>query len=838
MAFAASAETFTMTNRSGEEQEYELQRLIERQIGPGTVYTRIRIPEFPLNVNVVTVDLTNPYNRIETTVANEKSSGTESLVTAAKRQSSEGHRPLAAANANFWVVSSQSEAAVYSGITRNVSLRNGKLITESNQHRDQWDGGTQRTGIVGISYDKTLFIDYCTSEIKAKNDKIGTLDVWQCNKGVWNDELCMYNSHYGASTPFKPIAQNESGNYYLDNAGDATEVILDFAEGEDWKGGSPMKFIVKEVRLNAGKGTLGAHDLALVGRGDNATAMAKLEEGDEVTLEYNWTFNPGKDNESTEPIENAIGGNALVMRNGKLTKHNKNEKYNYDIYSRTGYGTSADGKTLYIIVIDKSTAPVYGSSYGCETTQMCEIARYLGCSNMANFDAGGSAEMMVNYEIVNTTTEKIPRAVANGWMVYSVAPEDDNTVASLAFYDRSLVVPVYATASPAVIAYNKYGAVISYDYKDVEFSCAEELGSCEGNKFMASGKPAEGVLTAKVGDVTATADMKVVGAKVQMRSHNILIDGAAAYPFEVTATAGQDVYTYDPANLAWEIENPEIVEIDADGILHGLKEGSSKVKCTIGEFSDEADVTVEISPAAVLPVAEDFGSWKVKGASGITGLSMDAEGNTSFKYEAPRAPYIEFTLEEGLKSFYSLPDAFYTEFFTDVDIASITFVIQAAMNTRDTSVKIEPETPYVAGTTHRVALDLSSVLDIKDICQYPIKFKRIRITLRTDAAYKGQHTLKFGGVDAEYTNYNGIESAKVAVASGMHLGANPVQAGEQVSVNAPGADKVTVYGMTGAPVTEISLVEGMGFFTAPTSGAYVVAATGAGVRHTSILIVK
>lgn len=92
------------------------------------------------------------------------------------------------------------------------------------------------------------------------------------------------------------------------------------------------------------------------------------------------------------------------------------------IYSRTGYGCSEDGKTLYIIVIDKSTDPTYGTSAGCNTATMCEIARYFGCYNMANFDAGGSAEMMVEGAIINTTTESTPRAVANGMMIFSVNP--------------------------------------------------------------------------------------------------------------------------------------------------------------------------------------------------------------------------------------------------------------------------------------------------------------------------------------------------------------------------------------------------------------------------------
>ena len=83
----------------------------------------------------------------------------------------------------------------------------------------------------------------------------------------------------------------------------------------------------------------------------------------------------------------------LVMRNGELTEHNYNEDYNSMVYSRTAYGCSEDGKTLYMIVIDKSTDPVYGKSAGCPTSVMCEIAKHFGCWNMSNFDAGGSAEM-------------------------------------------------------------------------------------------------------------------------------------------------------------------------------------------------------------------------------------------------------------------------------------------------------------------------------------------------------------------------------------------------------------------------------------------------------------
>ena len=59
-------QTFTI---DGKDYSYNL--ITSKQVGPGVVYNRIRIADFPLNINYMTVDLTNPYNRIETQQANE-----------------------------------------------------------------------------------------------------------------------------------------------------------------------------------------------------------------------------------------------------------------------------------------------------------------------------------------------------------------------------------------------------------------------------------------------------------------------------------------------------------------------------------------------------------------------------------------------------------------------------------------------------------------------------------------------------------------------------------------------------------------------------------------------
>ncbi len=503
------------------ENNYTVNRIIERKIGPGTTYLRLNLPDYPLNVNMVIVDLNNPYNRIETTVANESAKGTESLVKAAQRLDASNHHPLAAANANFWIVSSQKEYPLYAGITRNSSVRNGKMVTECNTDKEKWDGGPERTGCVTISTDKVVNIDYCTPSVNCtylKNDRVWPIST--VNKGFRSGQYAIYNSFYGSDREFMPYyTDSDNNNTYTlkEDVTNAYELYFNLDEGQDWIGGKDLTFTCMEAKQNTnGRGKLGNYDLAVVTFGKTP----KTQPGEKITLNYSWEFQDG-----TNPIvEQAIGGNAMCMRGGELTEHNYNEDYNSTVYSRTGYGCSADGKTLYMVVIDKSTDPVYGKSAGCSTAVMCEIARHFGCSNMQNFDAGGSAELMVDYEIVNKTTESTPRNVANGWMVFSTAPDDDMDIASIEFDHPVIDVAAGASFIPTILGYNQHEMLVEKDLKEFTLSCSPELGSCDGNVFTAGASPASGTLTATYGSVSVSKTISVAGGSAGISSVTMSTD--------------------------------------------------------------------------------------------------------------------------------------------------------------------------------------------------------------------------------------------------------------------------------------------------------------------------
>lgn len=715
-------------------KEYEINTLIDRDLGPGVRYTRLRIPGYPLNVNMLRIDVTNPYISVETQQASEKLFSTESLVNGAKRNSSPGHVALAGANANFWCVTPQPPYSDYlTGMTYNGNLKNGKIVTETNVKNDQWNGGIKHTGITGISTDNKVYSSNNFSwEGYVTSDATGKLEIYQCNKICRDGELTLYNSFYPTSRTFRCFDQEGSTFHVVPNC--ATEVYLMMKEGENWSAGDDMTFIVKDVKTNAGAGSIGDYDLALVGRGANADALAKLKANDEVKVNYSWIDPDGK----RVTMKNLVGGNAQVMVDGELTKYNDSETYNSQVYSRTGYGSNADGTMMYIIVIDKATDPVYGNSAGCPTSVMCQLAKYYGCVNMTNFDAGGSAMMMVGDKIINKTTEANPRAVANGMVAFSIAPED-NVVTRLEFYDYELKSPIYATSSPRIIAYNQYGAVISDNFEDATLSCPAEAGTCEGNAFTAGDTGMETELTATYNGVTVTKKITIVQTELSLRIKPLLIDLHREYPVEVTATVDDNIFTYDPAAITWTISDESVIKVE-NGVLKGIKEGTTELTGTIGDFSDKTTVTVEEPTATHMPIdggALNTDEWKISNASTKNSV-LASKGEASgfaldFEITATRAPKI--TVAKDITMF-SLPDAIeVTVNPCESSIKSVVVTMRPANAKAQVAYTLEQT--FTASTDHKITIPMDEFCDTKDLASYPVLFKSIAFNMNgpTGAAH-------------------------------------------------------------------------------------------------------
>ena len=816
--------------------EYTYDEIIRKEIGPGVVYHRLRIPDFPLNVNYLEVDLTNPYNAIETQQAYDSSQKAEitgkqeGLANAYTRNKNAGKKPLGGANANFWVVSATGghHAAYCLGTTFNANLKNGQLIHEENSARDQWDHGPHWNGVAGIDANKRVFVEsmrwegYVSSPrwgdgVKYDFDLVNKFCRTENSVDAPNGSMSMYNQYYGKNKKFQNVHfyRNESNAYSHELVeGGTCEVYVNLDEGVKWATNADVVGTVMVVK-NEGtvSGTLGDYDYCLTGSGTYRTALAQLQPGDKVTVNNAFvSYYTGERRSLTQ----AVGGNAMIQYKGvhpniptnpsvtdesKFVDPNLYETYNSQVYSRCNYATNADGTKLWLMTIDKSTDPDYGRSAGCNTSVVCDILSALGAYNICNMDAGGSAQLMVEGEVVNTTTESSPRAVANGWFVYSIAPDDEksNVVSRLAFADYDLNLPIYSSYTPTVYAYNEYGELINDNVEDFTLECDPAFGEIVGKTFNLFGNYGETTLTVKHQGVSSVIKVNIVDAPVAIRLPIIHIDGRE-YPIEIYATANYNQYPCDPARLTWTVSDETVASI-TNGVLKGLSNGTCTITGTIGDFTASATVYVEIADETAKPVYTEFPTDAKLTQVGGTGIALSQEGDAAtLTYTGngtSRGAYIAVNKSTQI---FGLPYAIRVKINPgDAEIKKVSFTAKNALEGNYASHTMSEET-LPKNTESVLELPLSDWCNPNDIGIYPIEFTELRFGMGASA--KGtQFTIKYE-LEALYESNGGITAATIA-SNNLKLYPNPVATSNVTLRLADTAQaQIAVYNAAGAKVLD------------------------------------
>ena len=725
---------------------YHVDTIVHRQVGPGILNTIIRLPDFAMTCYVLSVDLNNPNNRVETTTAYNTLGKTELLTNAVQRNRTATVRPVAACNANFWVTSSVTPSSYFmNGTPMGGVVRNDITVVNDNNTYDQWNGGPTRTGVAAITHDKTLVFGRMMWQGTITSSKLEQPLAFQnVNRRAVTGEICLWNQHYTRTRQFEDdwVEFATRGNNYSDN------YYLTFVEGEGWKNNSPMAFQVAKIVPGADRQTLGEYDACLTVTGDaNKAAMAALVVGDVIEVTSAWQSLEENPLYQFPDVENLVTGNATLMLDGVLTERNYDEFYNSEVYSRTCYGASADGKHLYMIVVDKSTSPIYGISWGCATSCACEVLQQM-CPDVAtivNMDAGGSAEMIVMGEVINTTTEGNARGVACGWMAEAVG-EEDYELASIAFDLFRIDIPGYATVTPRILGYNKIGELIDEDVKGFTLSCDAALGDTDGSNFVAGAAGQTGTLTATLGDMVATVPVRVQAGEPSIVLKPILID-KRDYPVEVSSRVLFTDYFYNPAMIDWTIGDSGVASIN-DGILRGESNGNTTLACSFGNYGDNAGVTVEISPKPYL--YQEWDGWTFKGA-GAKNISIDeTTGDISFTYSTNRAPYLQMSKDLTL---FGLPDTVGITFNSTMPIDYIQIDARNRYFQTSNFIRIDPveASVFEAGKDYTVFLDLNALGGADKVGTYPVTIKAIKFTLNKNGA-TGDHTL---ALKSFYCHYEG-----------------------------------------------------------------------------------
>jgi hypothetical protein len=801
-----------------------------KQVGPGTIYTRFALPELPLSGYMITVDLNNPHNFIETFQAGEQLGKTEAMTTAYTRLSSEGHRTVAGVNGNFWVVSGQNQPTELLGIPYSGSMRNGEMITmPSTWNRGRGETAEellQEIGFAVIDASKKIWIDDMSFQGKVIIDGVGTYPVSEINRIRKTNQIVMFNSFMGAIA----TRSDDSG----------IEVFVKPKLGQSWKVNGDVDCEVVNIIKDKGANVVNSGECVLSGTGNGRTFLENLSVGQSVKL--NMSLFSTKDSLSISAKE-MVTGNALVMKNGALTIRNTNEAYNSQLYPRTGIGMSEDGKKLFLIVIDK-----YGSSVGANTATMCGILKAFGAWNVTSMDGGGSAQMMLKGNIVNNPSDGKERAVANGWFVYDNTPVD-NVITRIEFADYKVDVPFFASYSPVILGYNQYGALVDDHLTGFTLSCGTGLGTIvNGTTFVGSGHAQTNLLTAHYNGLSVSKAVNVIASNISFRLDSVLLDQRREYPVEVLSSNGSTTMSISPSELSWVVKDPSVCEI-SNGVLKGKTDGATLVVGYLGDFKDSILVKVQTydSPELIQDNFQNISDWTL--ASSLSSWNTVFQSNNlpvgwnhgtaiNFTYQTARAPYIKMSKSMAL---YSLPDTVKIKFNTEnVSLSKIVLGIRPNEASQSTAVTLST----VPGNQDYVwSVPVSDIVsDPNDLAHFPLWFDYITFYLNASSQTAGNnYSLYLKDIVLAYSGMESSGIVDVNLPGDFKVVYNPLS-DNTISVEYSGAgDKFSysVYSLAGQKVLSgISSEKSLSIRLTKLRGVYVLALDSGGKRGIYKIVVK
>ena len=733
-------------------KQYTIDTLESYQVGPGIIYTRFDITAKTNDIRhcyIYEIDLTNPYNTVEeshsTTMGN-----TERMVDAHKRLDTPEHRSIGSVNCNFWIVATQDEGQ-YNGLTGvpcTGQVRNGKIgtnITNWNIGHGDPDpvlGRKQDIGYLMIDADKKAHIDQFSwdAHIAIGDQAMPISEVNRNRSNPSDNEVVMFNSDMGT----KSTLTKEDINKRLGTDLPMIELVVKLEQ--DWAMNQHLFGTVESINYTGGTKIQDGYAV-FRGRGTGKTFLETAKVGDRVQFIIGMYESLSGERPN---IKQLSAGNCYVLREGRLTNRNWNEDYNNKNYPRTGFGVSKDHNTLWMMVMEKP---------GMYTHEMASILRHFGAWEATGADGGGSAQFNLGGQILNPTTEGQPRAVGNSIFLFSTAPED-STVVEMRTTATFMKLPKYAAIKPEFLGYNQYGMLIDKNLPGVKLSCAPETGYItEDGYFVCLGS---GVLTATYDQASLPIEIVIVDeANPSLRLSNVLISNKTPYEIEINGVVDNKQFKVLPSAVEWTIEDNTICNIDEDGILHALKNGTTTIHGKLGETTMTLNVQVELVDTDILlweNMVEVDERWTLKASSSSwkTDIKTDADGGAYLymNYSGGRVVQLSLTADTLL---YSTPKHLEFKFTPQGDLMTridLGFVANNGTNANYACIELTPNQPM------SINIDLDSLFDVKDdIAIYPIKLKNISFSLNKDAEKK-EYSIPLEGIYLHYGEKveTGIES--------------------------------------------------------------------------------
>ena len=754
-------------------KDYAIDTIIPKHsVGPGCEYAFYRLPDRPMTVHVLEMDLTNPYVDMQVVNGGDAAVATERPSAMYARFDSPGHDMIAAHNGDFFTTTVNQV-----GISRMGLYCDGEIVFNPVSQP-----------LLVLTPDRVPYIDrvHFMSNVthKGTTKTLNTLNMltleFTTDPNANPNLLSLFTNAFGS----KMNMYSTGGKIAVIKAKDGSEL--------KYKSNCTLTCVVESVSDNPGEAAIPANSAILHGVGTSADFIGAMAAGDEVTIQLRSTTNEFPDHLD---IDEAIGGSGhIILKDGEITNIG-----NPECHPRTFMGINKEKTKIYSVIVDGRQSSI---SAGITLDDQGYVLKALGAWDGINLDGGGSSCMYINEEIKNSPSDGTERYVGNGVIFYSTAPVDDN-FATLAFEPRAYKVPITATFRPIIYAYNQYGLLKSKDVTEAVVTCDEHIGTMKDGVFTATQEQATGYLYAEYNGLKTKQLVSTVKSDVNLVSDAYIVDDRRGYPIQMNSSIGNFTYEVNAASVDWASSDAEVANVE-EGLVYGYKNGAVTLTGISPNFADTVNITVEIPESnrqAIFPtiVAED---WKLK-QSGGKNIAMTPNGtgfDLTYTGANARSNYITAT---SSATTYSLPYGVRVDINPgDAPITKMQIAIADKLGNRGNLIITDQDIPKNTLTSYIVPF--TSIVDIDNNASYPITISNIRFDMGTSTTGT-EYKIQVPVLEQLYGDPSGVEHIINSPSNQIKLYPNPAEAGAPVTIECEGAAKVEIYNIGGALVESVAI---------------------------------
>ena len=550
---------------------------------------------YPQKVNKLSIDVTNPYAKIEYGVSNPITTR-KTVTNLSKEHTYEKHHVIGAINASFFNFDDGSPVYLLAKNDQIVNL--GNVSTNFNDYM-------YTPAAFGITADNKAKVGRYSLErtIEHNGSSFTTTDM---NRQRANNELIMYTDSY----TFDKTRQNQYG----------IEVVV---TGVPKKVDSQLKFGEKVTGTVTAirpynqytSSTIPKDGFVLSAQGTEVSKISSMKIGEKVSL--------------TVDVDAAWKGSQFMLASGPLLVQEGKSALTIDLASprvtdrvpHTAVATDATGGRAFFVTVDGRQK---GYSQGMTLIEFANYLVSIGAYNAINLDGGGSTTMVtrrygdVYPTLINRPSDGSERSVSAILEAISTAPYGQATKVNV-LQDQDGIVAVGASVGYKVdMVLDQYYNALKIDQsKLVLESVTNGVGKIENNRFVGL-KAGTGTITAKYDTATVSIPVTVTDTidSLVASPSDIRIGTRESTKLTVKGVSKNQKVIFNPDAVNWTASNG-VGSINGTTFTSGATEATGSITGTFGPSRVSIPVTVSNKP------------FQVSSLDSLTGLKHEVIRSTA-----------------------------------------------------------------------------------------------------------------------------------------------------------------------------------------------------------------